>query len=433
MGKRCCRTFASGFAAEQLPLAVTAVANEGSQGGMLYFKGTAPKLAEQGFAFRLSGGTGMELAQGAAKFTAMAYLKLHPSTDDSAGKDQPVLRRDGGYQGAALWELVATPLKQFKLRATKDTGPAVATCTCPSVLEDVWTHVMVRHVAGALQLLLGGQLCCEAKESTWLDAALGKSSTTWLAKGITADLHMVQLWDEAISDADATSLVSRYTQAVASWLPQQQLTCVEDLLGSFPSSSLASCKLACEQHGACRSVLFEASKDGANGTCSLRDRWVCPHNQDCRCRCGPSSTTLAANYDPGCRGAFDWRFTVDTTDNAVAFTELALYGNQKALQGRVLDEESKEVTGCALADGSGAGTGCEMHAAALGGLWEYRFAACSAPSSLVVAAQAGSFSLNVSYSTPTGDWKLCAQTFGAKGSLSTSLGCVPAAKPWWQH
>ncbi|CAJ1453630.1 unnamed protein product, partial [Effrenium voratum] len=173
--KRCCRTFASGFAAEQLPLAVTAVANEGSQGGMLYFKGTAPKLAEQGFAFRLSGGTGMELAQGAAKFTAMAYLKLHPSTDDSAGKDQPVLRRDGGYQGAALWELVATPLKQFKLRATKDTGPAVATCTCPSVLEDVWTHVMVRHVAGALQLLLGGQLCCEAKESTWLDAALGKS------------------------------------------------------------------------------------------------------------------------------------------------------------------------------------------------------------------------------------------------------------------
>ncbi|CAJ1362764.1 unnamed protein product [Effrenium voratum] len=193
--KRCCRTFASGFAAEQLPLAVTAVANEGSQGGMLYFKGTAPKLAEQGFAFRLSGGTGMELAQGAAKFTA------------------------GGPSG----------------------------------------------------------------------------------------------------------------------------------------------------------------------------------------------------------------------DNAVAFTELALYGNQKALQGRVLDEESKEVTGCALADGSGAGTGCEMHAAALGGLWEYRFAACSAPSSLVVAAQAGSFSLNVSYSTPTGDWKLCAQTIGAKDSLSTSLGCVPAAKPWWQH
>ena len=35
---------------ELLPLSsrCTEVANEGSQGGMLYFKGTAPKLAEQG-------------------------------------------------------------------------------------------------------------------------------------------------------------------------------------------------------------------------------------------------------------------------------------------------------------------------------------------------------------------------------------------------
>ncbi|CAK9096663.1 unnamed protein product [Durusdinium trenchii] len=421
---RCCRKFLSGFHAIQLPVTPNTVANEGFLGGQLKFLGVPPQLADEGHSFRLSGHSVMDFGELALEqssgFTAMVYLKPHVA--DGVDEDQAILVTKG--VAGSLWQLSLTSLKQFKIESFKAVPDEALppSCTCPSVHEDEWAHVIVRDNGTAMELLVNGKSCCEARPSAML------KGSTWLG-GLQADLHAVELWNSVLTDPELDQLLQRYRKARPMWHPPQQQLCPGDSIEVLEDiGSLAFCKLRCEKNPSCRSVLFKSLEK----SCSLRPRVT---SKD---RCRLSIGSLVANLDRGqcASGAFEWQLAL--TDRHGPVTEFALLDNDQRIMPaeQMIDAQTLAPLGaeCALSDGEPDGPGCWSPK----GFWEYRFSSCVAPGYLSVAlkdqAEVPASSLRVRYATAAGEWKNC--TFSSTQiSGRFHLSCFieePLASAWWE-
>eukprot|EP00913_Durusdinium_trenchii_P029237 g27406.t1 len=249
-GGRCCRKFLSGFHAIQLPVTPNTVANEGFLGGQL-----------NGHSVMDFGELALEQSSG---FTAMVYLKPHVA--DGVDEDQAILVTKG--VAGSLWQLSLTSLKQFKIESFKAVPDEALppSCTCPSVHEDEWAHVIVRDNGTAMELL-------------------------------------VELWNSVLTDPELDQLLQRYRKARPMWHPPQQQLCPGDSIEVLEDiGSLAFCKLRCEKNPSCRSVLFKSLEK----SCSLRPRVT---SKD---RCRLSIGSLVANLDRGqcASGAFEWQLAL---------------------------------------------------------------------------------------------------------------------------
>jgi len=437
---QCCRKFLSGFHT-QPDASVLAVANEGHRGGTLKFQGEAPQLSDGGHFFQLNGETSMDLLTPSVHngFTALVYLRPH--AEAWVDKEQEVLVQKG--VDGDLWKLVLTPMKQFRIYSFKNAMMSPSSCTCASVHEAVWSHVMVRDNSSRMDLVINGKSCCGTSSSV---RTTSSGSSIWLEEGLQADLHSVEIWDVALNDQDVESVTRRYHKAIPDWLPFRHLSCTdEDPLELLTGiSSLAHCKLRCEAHlGSCRSVLFDVSQS----RCLLRSRFACTSCGEC----ARSVQSLAANYDDGCRknGAFDWRLSV-TLEKTVRVTELTfLDEDQRQIHADTMTDGGLQVLdpSCALSDWKTSGPGCAIPHG--NGFWEYRFKKCMNPTYLVMAVKEGdlppNFPVKIRYSTAAGEWMECSarpvlwitsdhSDSALRRFHLSCFGVAPLAEsPWWHH
>lgn len=231
--------------------------------------------------------------------------------------------------------------------------------------------------------------------------------------------------------------------ALPDWLPFRHLSCTdEDPLELLTGiSSLAHCKLRCEAHLGCRSILFDASLQ----RCLLRSRFACASCAEC----ARSVQSLAANYD-GCRkrGALDWRLSV-TLEKTVRVTELTfLDEDQRQIHADTMTDGLQALDpSCALSDWKTSGSGCVIPHG--NGFWEYRFKKCINPTYLVMAVKEGhlppNFPVKIRYSTAAGEWMECSARpvlwITSEHSDSalrrfhlSCFGVAPLAEsPWWHH
>ena len=72
---------------------------------------------------------------------------------------------------------------------------------------------------------MNGKLCCFVT-----NVAGAAEGATWLAQGLRADVHSVELWDSALKDEEVIRLSQRYLRAVPSWHAPQQLQCQGGLM-----------------------------------------------------------------------------------------------------------------------------------------------------------------------------------------------------------
>lgn len=437
---QCCRKFLSGFHT-QPDASVLAVANEGHRGGTLKFQGEAPQLSDGGHFFQLNGETSMDLLTPSVHngFTALVYLRPH--AEAWVDKEQEVLVQKG--VDGDLWKLVLTPMKQFRIYSFKNAMMSPSSCTCASVHEAVWSHVMVRDNSSRMDLVINGKSCCGTSSSV---RTTSSGSSIWLEEGLQADLHSVEIWDVALNDQDVESVTRRYHKAIPDWLPFRHLSCTdEDPLELLTGiSSLAHCKLRCEAHlGSCRSVLFDVSQS----RCLLRSRFACTSCGEC----ARSVQSLAANYDDGCRknGAFDWRLSV-TLEKTVRVTELTfLDEDQRQIHADTMTDGGLQALdpSCALSDWKTSGPGCAIPHG--NGFWEYRFKKCMNPTYLVMAVKEGdlppNFPVKICYSTAAGEWMECSarpvlwitsdhSDSALRRFHLSCFGVAPLAEsPWWHH
>lgn len=435
--QRCCAKFLSGFHT-QPGLKAMAVTNEGRRGGTLQFQGEAPQLSDGGHFFRLNGETSMNLLTPSVHNGLTAFIYLRPHAQGWVDKEQVVLVNKG--LAGATWKLVLTPMKQFRIWNFKAERPS--SCTCTTVHEDLWSHIMVKDNATAMELAVNGKVCCATKSGIAPVNSGGYS--IWLEEGLQADLHAVQVWDSALNEHHVAHVTRRYHKAIPDWLPLQHLSCLQDAVQFLTGiSSLAHCKLRCEEHEMCRSVLF----DIARSRCVLRSRFACAS-----CGCTRNMQSLTANYDGGCRknGAFDWRLSVTLEEKTVRVTELAfLDDEQHQINADVMSDDNftKLPASCDLNDWKTVGPGCAIPHGS--GFWEYRFKKCVNPTYLLMAVKEGdlpeNFPVKIRYSTATGEWKECVArpvlwitSDHSESALRrfhlSCFGSAPLAEsPWWHH
>ncbi|CAE7933332.1 unnamed protein product, partial [Symbiodinium necroappetens] len=135
---------------------------------------------------------------------------------------------EGGPDDHGAWELVATPLQQFRLRSFRDPkSQTFIGCLCLSSYADEWASVAVRYDGKGekLDLVVNGKVCCQADKSTepsWSDAALRQSTLVHLGMvpgsvrpGAAAEVHAVQLWESALTDPDLDHLVAHFSHVMA--------------------------------------------------------------------------------------------------------------------------------------------------------------------------------------------------------------------------
>eukprot|EP00434_Breviolum_minutum_P011393 symbB.v1.2.010052.t3/scaffold636.1/size252712/7 len=419
--QRCCAEFLSGFHTKP-GLKAMAVTNEGRRGHF----------------FQLNGETSMNLLTPSVHNGLTAFIYLRPHAEGWVDKEQVVLVNKG--LAGATWKLVLTPMKQFRIWNFKAERPS--SCTCTTVHEDLWSHIMVKDNATAMELAVNGKVCCATKSGIAPVNSGGYS--IWLEEGLQADLHAVQVWDSALNEQHVAHVTRRYHKAIPDWLPLQHLSCLHDAVQFLTGiSSLAHCKLRCEEHEMCQSVLF----DIARSRCVLRSRFACAS-----CGCTRNVQSLTANYDGGCRknGAFDWRLSVTLEEKTVRVTELAfLDDEQHQINADVMSDDNftKLPASCALNDWKTVGPGCAIPHGS--GFWEYRFKKCVNPTYLVMAVKEGdlpeNFPVKIRYSTATGEWKECVAlpvlwitSDHSESALRrfhlSCFGSAPLAEsPWWHH
>ncbi|CAE7028525.1 Adamts20 [Symbiodinium natans] len=245
----CCRKFATGFAALNVSENAAAaqnsaqVANQGSVGGSVEFDGEPAKPSEGGRSYHLGGKTGLLLGgTKSSEFTAVIYIKLQGS--DNA-QEETVMLKEGGPEDFGAWELVATPLKQLRIRSFKDSETQAAIgCLCLSSYADEWAAVTVRYDGKGkkIELIVNGKVCCEAAadaDPSWSDAALlNGSAPVHLGlvpgskrPGVVGEVSTVQLWDVVLADTDLSHITAQFSQAAA-WSPAKNLRCQSNIIYS---------------------------------------------------------------------------------------------------------------------------------------------------------------------------------------------------------
>ncbi|CAE7241285.1 unnamed protein product [Symbiodinium microadriaticum] len=287
--QKCCKKPMTGVQAVDVLSNFTSVPNQGSSGKPMKFDGAA-EVAEQGHAYRLKNSSGLSLGSPlSTEFTALAYLKLTGSDD---AEEATVMLKEGGPDDHGAWELVATPLQQFRLRSFRDPkSQTFIGCLCLSSYADEWASVAVRYDGKGekLDLVVNGKVCCQADKSTepsWSDAALRQSTLVHLGMvpgsvrpGAAAEVHAVQLWESALTDPDLDHLVAHFSHVMA-WSKAAELRCADDIISNERGvTSLAACRALCDARKSCKSVQFQQH----TGICELRSTAACTRAEGCAC------------------------------------------------------------------------------------------------------------------------------------------------------